>query len=41
VELTPELAMLAQQEPSRIYGSAADFQPPLYSPTPIRQAPRA
>jgi len=33
--------MLAQQERSRIYGSAADFEPPLYSPTPIRQAPGA
>ena len=33
--------MLAQQERSRIYGSAADFEPPRYSPTPIRQAPGA
>src|SRR5215469_12105354 len=30
--------MLAQQERFRINGSAADFEPPLYSPTPIRQA---
>src|SRR5215469_18771323 len=30
--------MLAPQERSRISGSAADFEPLLYSSTPIRQA---
>ena len=33
--------MLAQPERSRIDGSAADFEPPLYSTTPNRPAPGA
>ena len=42
VELTLNWLCIAQQERSRISGSAAaDFDPPLRSPTPIGQTPGA